>query len=55
MDYKKIAKKICKILENDEGFFLSIEEVVAWLETIDEDDVVANSPEELAQWFVQDM
>jgi len=56
---KKLANKIAKILNDGVSYELdfpvSVEDVEAWLESIDEDETVAQEPEDLAEWFYADL
>jgi len=50
---KKIVKIVNKNIECDAGDSIDVQDVLNWMMEIDEDELVANEPEELADWFME--
>jgi len=54
MDYTKLAKKMLKIIKVElPEEYVTLEDILCWLEGTDEDEIVANPPSELASMFME--
>ena len=51
---EELAKKITKILNSSEYDYdepITTDDILGWMKDIDEDDLISQSPETLADWF----